>query len=185
MTETRAPRSRARRRDAPARSRHGEPEGRRRQDHHRHQSRNRARGHWRARADPGSRSPGQRLDRARHQSQALETTSSYDMLVGEKSLRDVVIPTSVPRLFIAPSTMDLLGVELEIAGHADRSYKFRDALRAYGASSAGRSGTGHLCARRLPAVAQPSHHQRARRRRRGRRAHCNANSSRSRVCRNS
>ena len=37
------------------------------------------------------------------------TTSSYEMLVGEKPLRDVVIPTSVPRLFIAPSTMDLLG----------------------------------------------------------------------------
>jgi chromosome partitioning protein len=64
------------------------------------------------------------------------TTSSYEMLVGEKPLRDVVIPTSVPRLFIAPSTMDLLGVELEIAGHSDRSYKLRDALRAYGASSA-------------------------------------------------
>ena len=32
--------------------------------------------------------------------------------------------------------MDLLGVELEIAGHSDRSYKLRDALRAYGASSA-------------------------------------------------
>jgi chromosome partitioning protein len=64
------------------------------------------------------------------------TTSSYEMLVGEKPLRDVAIPTSVPRLFIAPSTMDLLGVELEIAGHSDRSYKLRDALRAYGASSA-------------------------------------------------
>jgi chromosome partitioning protein len=63
-------------------------------------------------------------------------TSSYEMLIGEKPLRDVVIPTSVPRLLIAPSTMDLLGVELEIAGHADRSYKLRNALRAYGASSA-------------------------------------------------
>jgi chromosome partitioning protein len=63
-------------------------------------------------------------------------TSSYEMLVGEKPLRDVVIPTSVPRLTVAPSTMDLLGVELEIAGHANRSYKLRDALRAYGASSA-------------------------------------------------
>jgi chromosome partitioning protein len=67
---------------------------------------------------------------------SARVTSSYDMLVGEKSLRDVVIPTSVPRLTIAPSTMDLLGVELEIAGHSDRSYKFRNALRAYGASSA-------------------------------------------------
>jgi chromosome partitioning protein len=63
------------------------------------------------------------------------TTSSYEMLIGEKSLRDVIIPTSVPRLVIAPSTMDLLGVELEIAGHSDRSYKFRDAVRAYGALS--------------------------------------------------
>jgi chromosome partitioning protein len=66
---------------------------------------------------------------------SARVTSSYDMLVGEKPLRDVVIPTSVPRLTIAPSTMDLLGVELEIAGHSDRSYKLRDALRAYGASS--------------------------------------------------
>ena len=36
------------------------------------------------------------------------TTSSYEMLIGEKPLHDVVIPTSVPRLIIAPSTMDLL-----------------------------------------------------------------------------
>src|SRR5258708_37988972 len=67
---------------------------------------------------------------------SARTTSSYEMLVGEKSLRDVVIPTSVPRLTIAPSTMDLLGVELEIAGDSDRSYKLRNALRAYGAASA-------------------------------------------------
>jgi chromosome partitioning protein len=57
------------------------------------------------------------------------------MLVGDKTLGEIVIPTSVPRLVIAPSSMDLLGVELEIAGHADRSYKFRDALTAYGAAS--------------------------------------------------
>ena len=112
---------------------------------------------------------------------SARTTSSYEMLVGEKSLREVLIPTSVPRLFIAPSTMDLLGVELEIAGHADRSYKLRDALRAYGASS-GRSGTGHLCARGLSPVPQSSHHQRARRRRRCRRA-ARANSSPLRACR--
>ncbi|HTZ66816.1 MAG TPA: ParA family protein [Roseiarcus sp.] len=60
--------------------------------------------------------------------------SSYDLLVGERELRDVIIPTSVPRLFIAPSSMDLLGVELEIAGHADRSYKLRNALRSCGAA---------------------------------------------------
>jgi len=34
-------------------------------------------------------------------------------------------------LFIVPSTMDLLGVELEIAGHADRSQKLKTALAAF------------------------------------------------------
>ena len=59
------------------------------------------------------------------------------MLVGESRLRDVIMPTAVPRLFIAPSTMDLLGVELEIAGDADRSYKLRErASRPIAASSA-------------------------------------------------
>jgi chromosome partitioning protein len=81
--------------------------------------------------DPqGNASTGLGIDRK------ARVTSTYDMLVGEKTLRDVVIPTSVPRLFIVPSTMDLLGVELEIAGHSDRSYKLRNALRAYGAASA-------------------------------------------------
>jgi chromosome partitioning protein len=81
--------------------------------------------------DPqGNASTGLGIDRK------ARVTSSYDMLVGEKTLREVVIPTSVPRLFIVPSTMDLLGVELEIAGHSDRSYKLRNALRAYCATSA-------------------------------------------------
>src|SRR6202035_6059377 len=47
--------------------------------------------------DPqGNASTGLGLDRA------ARVTSSYDMLVGERPLREVVIPTSVPRLFIAP-----------------------------------------------------------------------------------
>ena len=61
--------------------------------------------------DPqGNASTGLGIDRK------SRVTSSYDMLVGERALRDVIIPTAVPRLFIAPSTMDLLGVELEISG---------------------------------------------------------------------
>ena len=54
--------------------------------------------------DPqGNASTGLGIDRK------SRVTSSYDMLVGERALRDVIIPTAVPRLFIAPSTMDLLG----------------------------------------------------------------------------
>jgi chromosome partitioning protein len=81
--------------------------------------------------DPqGNASTGLGIDRK------SRVTSSYDMLVGERALRDVIMPTAVPRLFIAPSTMDLLGVELEIAGHEDRSFKLRNALRAYRDSGA-------------------------------------------------
>jgi chromosome partitioning protein len=81
--------------------------------------------------DPqGNASTGLGIDRK------SRLTSSYDLLVGERALRDVIMPTAVPRLFIAPSTMDLLGVELEIAGHEDRSFKLRNALRAYRDSGA-------------------------------------------------
>jgi chromosome partitioning protein len=86
--------------------------------------------------DPqGNASTGLGIDR-KHR-----TTSSYDMLVGARSLREVMVPTAVPRLFIAPSTMDLLGVELEIAGDADRSFKLRTALQGYVASESGQQGS--------------------------------------------
>jgi len=32
------------------------------------------------------------------------------------------VPTAVPRLSVAPSTLDLLGVELEIAGDKDAPF---------------------------------------------------------------
>jgi chromosome partitioning protein len=55
--------------------------------------------------------------------------STYDVMVGEETLNAVIQPTAVPRLFIAPSTLDLLGVELEIASHKDRSFRLRTAVR--------------------------------------------------------
>ncbi len=57
--------------------------------------------------------------------------SSYDILIGEKSLKDVVKPTAVPRLHIIPSTLDLLGVEMEIASSADRANKLKNAIMTY------------------------------------------------------
>ena len=38
--------------------------------------------------------------------------------------------TAVPGLSIVPSTLDLLGVEMEIAGAPDRVLRLRNALRA-------------------------------------------------------
>jgi chromosome partitioning protein len=63
--------------------------------------------------------------------------STYDVLVGEASLEEVVVETAVPRLWVAPSTLDLLGVELEIAATSDRAYRLRKAIAACAAAEAG------------------------------------------------
>ena len=55
--------------------------------------------------------------------------STFDVMVGDQTVRDVILPTAVPRLHVAPSTLDLLGVELEISSHKDRAFKLRTALR--------------------------------------------------------
>ncbi|TPQ49815.1 chromosome partitioning protein ParA [Prosthecomicrobium hirschii] len=61
--------------------------------------------------------------------------STYDVLVGEAGLGDVVVETAVPRLWVAPSTLDLLGVELEIAASSNRAFRLREAIARYAAST--------------------------------------------------
>jgi len=56
--------------------------------------------------------------------------STYDVLLGEATIRQTIVQTVVPRLHLAPSNMDLLGVELELANERDRSFRLRDALHA-------------------------------------------------------
>ena len=60
--------------------------------------------------------------------------STYDVMVGDCDLRTAVVETIVPRLHIAPSNMDLLGVELEIAADRDRAYRLRRAIHTLAAS---------------------------------------------------
>ena len=73
--------------------------------------------------DPqGNASTGLGIDRASRKS------STYDVLIGELSLREAIQPTAVPRLHIAPSTMDLSGLELELGHERDRAFRLRDAL---------------------------------------------------------
>jgi chromosome partitioning protein len=73
--------------------------------------------------DPqGNASTGLGIDRrSRHR-------STYDVLTGEATLRDAVIATAVPRLSIAPSTLDLSGLELEVSQARDRAFRLRSAL---------------------------------------------------------
>ncbi len=60
--------------------------------------------------------------------------STYDVLTGEATLRDAIVATAVPRLHLAPSTMDLSGLELEIGQARDRPFRLRSALSPLNAS---------------------------------------------------
>ena len=59
--------------------------------------------------------------------------STYDVLTGEIPLREAIQPTAVPRLHICPATIDLSGLELEIAQEKDRAFRLRKALAALNA----------------------------------------------------
>jgi chromosome partitioning protein len=75
--------------------------------------------------DPqGNASTGLGIDRR------SRNVSTYDVLIGEAPLRDAVVPTAVPRLHIAASTMDLSGLELELGSTKDRAFRLRDAITA-------------------------------------------------------
>ena len=74
--------------------------------------------------DPqGNASTGLGIDRAKRR------VSTYEVMAGEASLAEAVVPTAVPRLSIAPSTMDLLGLELELATLPDRAHRLRGTLK--------------------------------------------------------
>jgi chromosome partitioning protein len=79
--------------------------------------------------DPqGNASTGLGIDRANRR------FSTYDVLIGEAPLRSAVMPTSVPRLSIASSTLDLSGFELEVGHTRDRAFRLRNALAAFASS---------------------------------------------------
>jgi chromosome partitioning protein len=56
--------------------------------------------------------------------------SSYDVITGRATLAEAAVPTAVPQLSIVASTLDLLGVEMEIAGQADRVFRLKRAIEA-------------------------------------------------------
>ncbi|KQT85537.1 ParA family protein [Aurantimonas sp. Leaf443] len=55
-------------------------------------------------------------------------TSSYDVLMETASITQAAMKTAVPNLSVIASTLDLLGLEMEIAGATGRAYRLRDAL---------------------------------------------------------
>jgi chromosome partitioning protein len=54
--------------------------------------------------------------------------STFDVLVGDSDLQATIRETAVPGLHIAPSTLDLSGLELSLATQKDRAFRLRDAI---------------------------------------------------------
>jgi len=52
----------------------------------------------------------------------------YDALVGDVEFKDVIRPTEITTLFVAPTNMDLVGAEVELISADGREYYLRDAL---------------------------------------------------------
>ncbi|MCG6856531.1 MAG: ParA family protein [Salaquimonas sp.] len=76
--------------------------------------------------DPqGNASTGLGIDKNRRR------VSSYDLLTDQALLKEAVMPTAVPRLYVVPSTLDLLGAEMEIAAEPERAFKIRKAIEEY------------------------------------------------------
>ncbi|MBB4954773.1 chromosome partitioning protein [Agrobacterium vitis] len=54
--------------------------------------------------------------------------SSYDLLIGNHTVDETAVETAVPNLSIIPSTLDLLGLEMEISQQVDRAFRLKNAL---------------------------------------------------------
>src|SRR5215218_2462495 len=75
--------------------------------------------------DPqGNASTGLGIDRKSRR------VSTYHVLTGEADLKSAIVETAIPRLSVAPSTLDLLGVELEIAHERTRAHRLLNAIEA-------------------------------------------------------
>src|SRR5437868_11059982 len=89
--------------------------------------------------DPqGNASTGLGIDRR------SRNVSTYDVLIGEASLRDAVVPTAVPRLHIASSTLDLSGLELELGSTKDRAFRLRDAIARLNTDATAEADYGYV-----------------------------------------
>lgn len=56
--------------------------------------------------------------------------SSYDLILGEVTIAQSAVKNAVPGLAVIPSTLDLLGVEMEISSSPDRALRLRKAIES-------------------------------------------------------
>lgn len=55
--------------------------------------------------------------------------TSYEILMGECSLSDAIVPSVIPGLDLVPSTIDLTGAELELVDKEQRTFRLRRAFQ--------------------------------------------------------
>jgi chromosome partitioning protein len=55
--------------------------------------------------------------------------STYHVLLEETGLQEVMLPTAVNKLFIAPANLDLTGAEVELVSLLGREYRLKKALQ--------------------------------------------------------
>lgn len=63
-----------------------------------------------------------------------EERSMYPVLMGDLQLADIVQPTEIPTLFVAPSSVDLVGAEVELGAADEREFRLRTALATHAAA---------------------------------------------------
>lgn len=56
--------------------------------------------------------------------------NTYDLLLANANIQDVVCDTLVPKLYLAPATTDLSSADVELAEHEDRATRLRNILRS-------------------------------------------------------
>ncbi|MFO1174701.1 MAG: AAA family ATPase [Paracoccaceae bacterium] len=55
--------------------------------------------------------------------------TTYDLLIEDADLADVIRPSSIPGLFLCPATTDLSSADIELVSNEKRSFLLHDALR--------------------------------------------------------
>src|SRR3569833_1725457 len=75
--------------------------------------------------DPqGNASTGLGIERAQREN------GTYDVLMGAIPAADAIVTTTIPRLSIIPSTVDLAGAEIELVNAERREHRLTEALSA-------------------------------------------------------
>lgn len=83
--------------------------------------------------DPqGNASTGLGIDRM------ARDVTGFELLLGEKPLNEAIMSTIVPGLDVVPASMDLLGVEVELADNPRRLHRLRDELDGFFHAQPGR-----------------------------------------------